>query len=330
MRLNRLSVLLANFIIGSATASSCAIATSLQASAESPAFAPEQPILIIAARGDRSGSRTGTADSSPSAAAPLTAAEVEQLLAKRVPREMGVSFNHFAGMYLLPIQEKSGLAISLKTNSAAIAKTRLRSPFPLFYRPTLRQFLDEIAWQTRSGWKYDSNEKFSLPKARFASRVKQAAVFEFSEADRRKPFELAPAAGWKAADMGNYTVYAPPASQVSMDVYEMGTYSAQDKSLEAELLKKVQQEVALQWARRVKANAKPADLTNARVGPFDALFFQAKVKTQGKAAKDVQWRQWVFMDGSQCYFIVSTIFPESETKMLPEVEAMLKSFRTIH
>ena len=261
---------------------------------------------------------------------PLTASELESLLEKRLPGTMGLLFYHLADMYLIPIQAKSNEAISLKTNSERIGKTLLHSPFPAFYRPTLRQFLDEIAWQTKSRWQYDPVESFDGDKVRNKPGNKNLVVFEFVEADRVRPYELNPAKDWVPLDRGNWTMYSPSGSPVSLDVYEMGSYSAQDRSQEPELLKKVSQEVALVWAKRITPRAKAADFTESKVGPFHALFFEARVKTQAKPKRDVTWRQWVFMDGQQCYFIVSTIFPESEQKILPEVEAMLKSFRTKH
>ncbi|HLX62952.1 MAG TPA: hypothetical protein VKX17_16895, partial [Planctomycetota bacterium] len=61
------------------------------------------------------------------------------------------------------------------------------------------------------------------------------------------------------------------------------------------------------------------------VGSFDALYFESMVPSQLK--KEIRWRQWVFMDGERCYFIVSTIFPDNEAKIFPDVEKMLQSFK---
>ena len=37
--------------------------------------------------------------------------------------------------------------------------------------------------------------------------------------------------------------------------------------------------------------------------------------------------QWGLVVENKCYFVVSTIFPEFEDKIFPDVEAMLASFR---
>jgi hypothetical protein len=245
---------------------------------------------------------------------------------------MDLPFGQFTQMLLVPIQPRSGAkrdgqAISLASSSDKIAKTFLRSPFPEFYRPTLREFLDEIAWQTNSTWKYDADDKGAQKKLEGNKQdVKQLAVFDFTEAERTKPYEIALAHGWSKSNKGSWVMYSPPGTDTSMDVYEMGTYTAQDKSAEPELLKKVPQELAIEWARKVKPKVKPTEFSSRKVGSHDAVYFETTVKSQSK--KEVHWRQWFFMDGEQCYFIVSTLYPDAEAKLLPDVEAMLKSFHT--
>ena len=287
----------------------------------------ESPILIATSDDYELGKMAPTAPSGP-----LTKEQLPTLLDKRVPPVMDLPFIQFTQMLLVPIQPRSGAkrdgqAISLASTSDKIAKTFLRSPFPEFYRPTLRQFLDEIAWQTNSNWKYNADEKNAQKKLEGNKQdIKQVAIFDFSEAERAKPYEITMAHGWTKADKGSWVMYSPAGSDTSMDVYEMGTYTSQDKSAEPELLKKVPQELALEWARKVKPKAKLTDFSARKVSNHDAIFFETSVKSQAK--KDVHWRQWLFMDGEQCYFIVSTLYPDVEAKLLPDVEAMLKSFHS--
>src|SRR6478672_9350754 len=45
--------------------------------------------------------------------------------------------------------------VAMHTEDTEINNTKLNSPFPDFYKPTLSELFDTIALQTRSSWKYD-------------------------------------------------------------------------------------------------------------------------------------------------------------------------------
>jgi hypothetical protein len=107
----------------------------------------------------------------------------------------------------------------------------------------------------------------------------------------------------------------------------VGTYSADNPADEAELFQKVRAEVALEWAQRVRRDATADDMKPAKVGDFDALHYTAMVPSQ--LGGELRWRQWVFMAGNRCYFIVSTITPDLEDEIFPDVEAMLGTFRSV-
>jgi hypothetical protein len=117
----------------------------------------------------------------------------------------------------------------------------------------------------------------------------------------------------------------PPSAPVGLDIYDMGTYSSDEQAGKNELLKEVRQEMALEWARRVRKNADLKGMKTRRVGAHEALFFEAMVPS--RMNKDIHWRQWVFMVNNRCFFVVSTICPEEEAKILPDVEKILASFR---
>jgi hypothetical protein len=91
------------------------------------------------------------------------------------------------------------------------------------------------------------------------------------------------------------------------------------------LLKRIPQDLAMMWAKRVSEDAAKKDLKPAKVGSYDAIYFDTMVPT--KLRQQAHWRQWVFMADDKCYFIVSTIFPKFEDKIYPDVETMLKSFK---
>lgn len=265
----------------------------------------------------------GADDAPKSAIKPLTEEQQGRLLKERLDGGMSYSFVQFANMFFVKSRLDLGLCIGLMTPSKDVAKATLTSSFPEFYKPTLREFLDAIALQTFSCWKYDPTDRY-LEKKKGVS-LDDVAIFEFTPIEREKPYEVTLAKGWKPVDRGNWTMFVPPTFAVGMDIYEMGTYSSDEKNHEKQLLARVPVEVSMEWARRVKKEAAQKDLQPAKVGAYDALFFESMIPSQSGAP--VRWRQWVFMVDAKCYFVVSTIFPDRESTIFPDVEAMLKSFK---
>ncbi len=268
-----------------------------------------------------------TAEDKPVEVKPFSEQDREELLGRRFRGGMQYSFRQFANMFLVTSHLDLGVGIGLMTSSPEIAKIDLQSPFPEFYHPTVREFLDAIALQTISEWKYDPTNKFIKSSVEIKKPLEGPMIFEFTKRAREKPFEVTLADGWKSDDKGHWLMLIPPSFPVGMDIYEMGTYSAADPADEAELFKKVRAEVALEWAQRVYKEAETGDLTPAKVGDYDALYFEKLLgANQGKP---IRWRQWVFMVGNKCYFIVSTIVPQLDDEIFPDVEKMLKSFRAL-
>ena len=277
---------------------------------------------------DEPSETTATAESDkspPAALKPLTEAEQEHLLRARCDGRMAGTFGQVANMFLVFSRIQLGAGVGLMTESREIAEATLQPVFPTSYSPTLREFLDAIALQTSSEWKYDPSSKYFESDVDPGTAVEGLAIFEFTRTKREKPFELTLAEGWKAIDNGHWVMHVPPAFPVGMDIYEMGTYSSDDKLMESEVFDRIRSDVALEWARRVNAAAGEDDLTSARVGEFDALYYESMIPST--LDQEIKWRQWVFMDGHKCYFIVSTILPELEPQIFPDVEKMLASFR---
>jgi len=256
---------------------------------------------------------------------PLSAEEQEQLLGTRLDGGMGHSFAQFANMFLVSSHIQLGIGVGLMSPSKEIAEIPLQSPFPASYEPTLREFLDAIALQTFSQWEYDPSSKYFKSDIDHEEPFEGIAIFEFKKTDREKPFEITLADGWKTIDKGNWVMHVPPSFPVGMDIYEMGTYSSDEPGKEKELADKIRADVALEWAQRVNPAAMPEDLKPAKVGTFDALYYESMIPSQ--LNREIKWRQWVFMSDNKCYFIVSTILPEYEDKIFPDVEKMLASFR---
>ena len=120
-------------------------------------------------------------------------------------------------------------------------------------------------------------------------------------------------------------MHIPPDFPVGMDIYEMGTYSAGEKDPPKDFAGRIRSVVSLEWAQRVSRTAKAEDLKPAKVGESEALYFEAMVPSH--FGKDLRWRQWVFLVDNRCFFVVSTIAPDLDQKIFPDVKKMLESFR---
>jgi hypothetical protein len=272
--------------------------------------------------GDRG---AGTAaDVEPPGDEPEKNERLTTLLSQRFDGGMGYTFAQFANMFLVKSRISLGEGIGLMTPSREVAEKTLQSPYPEFYRPTVQEFLDEIALQTSTEWKSDTSGKY-IENAVPDVQVDGPMIFEFLPTKREKPFEVTLAEGWKSNDRGSWLMLVPPGFPVGLDIYEMGVYSADVQAEEPKLLERVPIGVALGWIARIQVNADKDSLKAAKVGTHDALFFETTVPSQ--VGEDVHWRQWTFMVGNRCYGIVSTILPSLEDTIYPDVEKMLASFR---
>ena len=270
-------------------------------------------------------------NAAPEGKAPLKLLSTEEqtkLLAERLEGSLGGAFGPFASMFMLRSRVEIGTSIGLKDATSGLTETQLQAVFPDFYKPSLKELLDTIALQTSTSWSYRKEDQFVLSKTPDKTED-EMVFFTFApmepKAKAAKPFSLELAKGWRTEDHGYWMACIPPTFPVGMDIYEMGTYSAANPQEEEALFAKVRHEVALQWATRVKNDAKGEDLKPAKVGGYEALHFDAEVPSRD--GRKLHWRHWVFMVDNACYFIVSTIFPEMEEQLFPEVEKMLSSFK---
>ncbi|MFH1022858.1 MAG: hypothetical protein V1809_05675 [Planctomycetota bacterium] len=255
---------------------------------------------------------------------PLAKEQQDKLLQGRLDGGMENSFRQFSNMFLVMSRMKLAYGVGLMTSSPEIANTELHTVFPEFYKPTLREFLDMIALQTSSTWKYDPTSKYFESDVE-SKPVEDLAMFEFTKTKREKPFQVTLPKGWKANDKGNWMMFVPPIFPLGMDIHELGSYSSDDKIKEKELLKRVPIEVSLEWAKRTKDKVDPKELKSAKVGPYDALYFETMMPFLDEST--VRWRQWVFMVDNKCYFLVSTIYPKYEERIFPDVQKMVESFQ---
>ncbi len=259
----------------------------------------------------------------------ISSEEQTKLLARRLEGSLEGSFGVFANLFVVRSEMDLGICIGLSGMSNELKKAKLQSVFPDFYKPTLKELLDTIALQTSCSWSYLKEDQFANSSEPATKEDDHVVVFTFTPIKTgtkpAKPFRVDFAKDWRTEDRGHWLACIPPTFAVGMDIYEMGTYSADNKEDEAALFEKVRQEVAMEWAMRVKSDTKAADLRAAKVGSYDALHFEAMLPTRD--GKKVHWRHWVFMADNACYFIVSTIFPEMEDTLFPDVEKMLSSLK---
>ena len=251
--------------------------------------------------------------------------ELERVLQRRLSGGLGYVFKQFANMFFVKSAMDTGCSVGLSSTDDAITGTELQPVFPPFYKPTLRELLDAIALQTFSAWSYRAEDQFLGSKKEEKRDDTDIIIVHFEKAQRAKPYEIALAAGWTSADRGHWTACIPPKAPVGMDIYEAGTYSANDQASEPALFEHVRKAVALDWAQRVKPEASAEELKPAKVGTFDALFFESMI--DARDGGKVHWRHWVFMAGHECYFIVSTVFPDGESTIFPDVKKMLETFQ---
>ncbi|MBL9177471.1 MAG: hypothetical protein JNM65_05360 [Verrucomicrobiaceae bacterium] len=253
--------------------------------------------------------------------------EINKIMSRRLEGSLGHSFGQFANMFLVRSRMDTDVSVMLKAANGDIADTELQAVFPEFYKPTLAELCDSIALQTFSKWSYEKDDQHVMSGVPGQKLIDEGiVVLSFNpDSGRKKPFTLTPASGWRHEDRGHWEMFIPPSAQVGMDIYEVGRYSAKKGEDEKKLMLRVRKEVSLEWAGKVHPKVGEKDLKLAKVGPFEALHFEASVPS--RLGKDVHWRQWVFLAGDRCFFIVSTLFPEQEDTVWPDVQEMLKSFR---
>lgn len=258
----------------------------------------------------------------PATIKPLTKEQQNDLLKKRLDGGMGNSFRQFSNMFLVMSRINLSYGVGLMTPSQEIADSELQPVFPGFYKPTLQEYLDAIALQTKSQWKYDPTSKYFQSEVE-SGPVEDLAIFEFTKTDRAKLFQVTLPKGWRSIDKGNWMMYVPPIFPLGMDIHELGTYSSDGKT-EKDLLRRVPGEVSMEWAKRTKDVVDPKEIKPAKVGPYEALYFETMMPLQDRST--VRWRQWVFMVDNKCYCAISTIYPQFEERIFPDVQSMLASF----
>lgn len=230
----------------------------------------------------------------------LSSDEQKKLLSRRL--SSGVITGNFGSFGSLIFAVTN---IAIHTNDSAIGAVELHSPFPTFYKPTVRELFDTIAAQTGSSWTYDPKNDYWV----------------FAKPAKAKPFSITLAGEWTSDDRGMYVGYKPPTYPVGMDIYYYGSYSADKKEDEAALWKQIRNSWAIGYASRAKRDVKIDDMSTVTIDGVEAVYFQSPTPRPG-----VVWRQWAFIKNGHAFMIVSSL-PESDDKLRSAVESMVKSFR---
>jgi hypothetical protein len=234
--------------------------------------------------------------------AALTSEQQKALLSRRLPSgAITGTFGSF-GSFLY-----AALDVAIHTDDKEIGDAELHSPFPDFYKPTLKELLDTIALQTGSSWAYDSQRDYWV----------------FAKPARPKPYTIALADKWVANDRGVYVSYKPPTYPVGMDIYYYGVYSADDPEQEQALWEKIRDSWAIGFASNFKRGISIAEMQKVSVDGVEALYFETTTTRPG-----VIWRQWALVKNGKAFVIVSTL-PSGDKQLLSDVEAMVKSFRVV-
>lgn len=256
----------------------------------------------------------------------LSPFELNQVYGRRMVAELGCPFYQFSKIFIVSSPLKLKYSVLLGSQSPIILSKPLMNFYPNFYRPTFKEILDQIALQTGSSWHYQPNKEKYKAKLDLYQPSHEVLVFEFNQANRSPSFKLKLAPGWRKTVKPNSVMFIPPTCPMGLDIYDIGTFSTDEVS-EAQqkaLMKRVRKEICLKFASSAKKSVQEAELKKAKVGDYNALYFETEVPT--KTGYKARWRQWAFTVEDRCFIAVSTIFPTYEEKLWPQVQEMLTSF----
>ncbi len=196
--------------------------------------------------------------------------------------------------------------LAIHTDHKEIGSVKLGSPFSDGYKPTWKEVFDAVAVQTQTFWSYDAKRNYWL----------------FTPTQNSSTYNIKIADGWTSRNEGIYVGYKPPTFPVGMDIYQLGSYSAQETKNEVKLFNDIRENLALRFAKGFNPNVKAKDMQIVKVDEADALYFEAPAPKR----EDVMWRQWVFVKNGKAFAIVSSLM-KKDTRLVEDVQSMVKSFR---
>jgi hypothetical protein len=235
----------------------------------------------------------------------MTAEQLKMFLKQRTSCGMlsGSSFDSYASL-LWAVSD-----VGVWSKGADIGSVRLQNPFPTDYRPTWRELMDVLAWQTGCNWHYDH----------------KTGYWVFKKQKPKLPFSIKTAEGWTRRDDGLSVSFIPPVAPVGMDVYAMGHFSSDAPAKVEEVYSNAVRNVSIRFARNFKVDIGEADFTRTNVCSANALYFSAPTPRDAK----LKWRQWAFVKKGYCFIIVSVVAEENEGQLLKDINAMMATFEVI-
>lgn len=255
----------------------------------------------------------------------LTPKELKDFLNQRFNCGIGNKFGPFSNVFFVTSRIELGTSIGLVTNDKKIPDMQLEPAFPSTYKPTVKEFLDAIALQTKSRWRYDFDNQVIKSTSKPSEKLpKNIALIDFVPIDKRLGFSMKAAKGWNAIERTNWIMYVPPNNPFAMDLHLLGTVSSDDKTKQAELENSIPLDFALQQFKRVNPKATKEDLVKKKIGEYNAYYFEHQLPPKGE--EKVRWRQWHFMVGNRLCYVISTIPKKLDNQLYPDVEQMLKTF----
>lgn len=260
----------------------------------------------------------------------LTPKELAGLLQQRVDGAMSGTFDSFANGFIGLTRDDLGFMVGLYPGAPSVARQQLQRAFASSYDPTLKELFDAIAVQTQTNWAYKPDGQFVKSSKPVPKPVEGFAVFEFTPAKRDLTYQVRLPAGWQSEDKGSFIKYFGPSFPLAVDVFPQGRVSiggADSKGKEQ--LRLYAYQLSIDWAKKVKPDVKPSELSTGRVGAYDAITFDTMVERA--PGQKVHWRQWVVADPvtRKVYFILSSILPEKEREIYPGVQELLASFKIL-
>ncbi|HMO20325.1 MAG TPA: hypothetical protein PKC98_05090 [Candidatus Melainabacteria bacterium] len=252
-------------------------------------------------------------------------AAVNQLLKERVRMEFGYPFYRFAQIFAIASATRLKYSVVVASDDRLIEAHPLTDLYPKFYRPTVKEILDQIALQTGSRWQYLKEHQKYDSKLKDYSSHKPVMLFEFKKSELKPTFKLKLATGWRQRIKNNSVMYIPPNCPIGLDIFDIGSFSPSASENADAILKKATEEVALSFAAKTGKAPEEIKFTRQKVAGKDALFYQCEVQT--RTGYKALWRQWTFYAGDRVYIAISSIFPNYEEKLYPQVKEMLATLQ---
>jgi hypothetical protein len=194
--------------------------------------------------------------------------------------------------------------------SKSIVNKAVNNVFPDFYKPTVREILNMVAWQTGSKWKFDEEHH----------------QYEFIEYPITYPFKLNLSKDWSHKYMGMYVGFAPKGSPVGMDIYYFGQITVPEGKDSAVFYRDMRKFYSTLVMKAYRASVIPdpdKEMVELTIAGHPALYWQPE---KGYGGMSGLWRQWSVTIDGHAFLIVSSMEENNRDQVWHDVDEMLISF----